>query len=150
MKIGRTLAALVFFLSGLGSPVFARQGSVRIQGFEINSKETHRRFRIFLYLNGRQIETKRAADSFVVPDEARRYEYIGVRIISGRYNLYFNSVHISKFKDDWIVGIDKTLNQWYLKKEEIPLLKQVNYLIFRPNDGEGTVLSLKVYKNGSR
>src|SRR5947209_814174 len=87
--------------------VQAQTRAVKILKLEVDGREIHKGFKILLYVNGKEIEPMRNGNSFIIPPELQSCENVGVRFLWGKYNLFFDSVNISKFNTDWIVGVDK-------------------------------------------
>jgi hypothetical protein len=55
-------------------------------------------------------------------------EHLGVLIIFGKYKLWFQEIRLSKFEEDWIIGVDKKpfseefCHTGRSKKDSAPLL----------------------------
>ncbi len=153
MKI-RTLS--IVLLAGccvlLANSAKAQARSVKILKFEVDGKEVRKGFKVLLYIGGKTIEPARTGNSFVVPPEVQGHENIGVRFLSGKYDLLFDSVHVSKFNTDWIIGIDnKPFDAENISSEEPDppgrQLLVIHYMSFVPKDGgDGTRMIVKVYK----
>jgi hypothetical protein len=133
------------------NPFQAHAGAVKILRLEVDGREVHKDFKILLYDNEKEIEPVRDGNSFIVPSELQGRENIGVRIIWGEYDLTFDSVNISKFDTDWVVGVNKKLFDEEGTASEIsaPLGKKllmVYYISFVPRDGgDGTRMTVRVY-----
>jgi hypothetical protein len=140
------LLMLLCCVAILPSTAKAQAPSVKILQFEIDGKEAKDNFKIFLYLDGKAIEPVRIGNSFLVPSEIKNYKTVGVRFLSGGYDLFFNSVHPSKFSTDWIVGVDKKpFDQEYVTPKEARKLKLIYYLQFVSQQGDDTRLVVKVH-----
>lgn len=130
----------------------AQTSAVKILRFEVDGKEVHKDFRILLYVNGKTIEPVRTGNSFAVPTELQGCENVGVRFLSGKYDLLFDAVHISKFSTDWIVGVDKKPFDEQNTASEVSEppgreLLVIHYISFVPKDGgDGTRMIVKLYK----
>ena len=136
----------------LGNTGQAQTPTVKILKLEVDGREVHKSFKILLYANGREIVPVRDGNSFIIPPELQGCENVGVRFIWGKYNLAFDSVNISKFSTDWIVGVDKKPFDEENTASDVPdptgkELLMVYYISFVPRDGgDGTRLTVKVFK----
>src|ERR1700755_3278409 len=121
-------------------PVQARPRVVNILKLEVDGREVHKDFKILLYVDGREIAPARAGNGFIVPPELEGHENIDVRITWDEYDLTFDSVYISKFDTDWVVGVDKKPFDEENTASEVPPppgkdLAMVYYIDFLPKDG---------------
>jgi hypothetical protein len=65
--------------------------------FQIDDKETKKKFRIILYANGVATEPSVSTDgSFGLP--ALNTERVDVRLISGKYNLLYEGIYLNKLQ----------------------------------------------------
>jgi len=97
-------------------PTNARENSSRTEAgtvdvvkvnFEVDGKEVGKKFKITLFAGNEVIEPSVVDGGFIVPPEIKKYETVGVRILSGGDNLRFDDVYLAKFETDWVVGIDR-------------------------------------------
>jgi hypothetical protein len=122
--------------------------AVRILQFEVDGSRIERKFKIVLYVGKQAIEPTMRENRFVVPPSLRDHESVGVRFLSGKYNLFFDQVAVSSFDVDWIVGIDhKPFKQEYVEPEQVDKLKLLYYISFVPKDADGARLVVKVPKH---
>lgn len=134
-------ATLVFYKAK------AQSQSVKILKFEVDGKEVNQHFKVLLYVKGNLIEPTMVENSFIIPPDIKDCETVGVRILSGDYDLIFDPVYQSKFNTDWIVGVDKKpFDQEYVSLKEARRLKSIYYLQFVSHEGDDTRLVVKVRK----
>jgi hypothetical protein len=133
-------------------PVQARPRVVNILKLEVDGREVHKDFKILLYVGGREIAPARAGNSFIVPTELEGHQNVDVRITWDEYDLTFDSVYISKFDTNWVVGVDKKPFDEENTASEIPPppgkeLVMVYYIDFLPKDGgDGTRAIVEMYR----
>ena len=150
MKKIKALALVVCVLAFVGS-VSAQNQCVRIK-FEVDGKEVDQKFRVLLSVDSRVIEPTVVGKSFIVPPELKDQEKVNVRFLSGKYDLSFESVYVTKFKTDWVVGVDNPPfdNENIASENPDPPGKTVSviwYIDFVPKDkSDGTRVVVKVYK----
>lgn len=134
------------------SSVQAQARAVKILKLEVNGKEVHKDFKVLLYVNGREIEPVREGEGFLVPAELQSCDSVGVRFIWGNHDLIFDSVNVSKFNTDWIVGVNTKLLDERNTVLGVPAslskeLVMIYYISFVPRDGgDETQVTVKVYK----
>lgn len=76
--------------------VLAQTVTVRAK-FEIDGKETKKKFKIILYANGVATETRISEDgSFSLP--TLNAQWVDVRLISGKYNLLYEKIYLNKLR----------------------------------------------------
>jgi hypothetical protein len=137
----------------LAGSVRAQSNCVKVK-FEVDNKEiTSQDFKVKIYADGQIIEPVIYEHNFIVPPEVKNYEKVDVRFLFGKYNLFFDSVHVSAFQTDWVIGIDSrpfdeeniaSSNDDTIDKD----LLLIYYIDFIPkNQGAETRLVIKVYKN---
>lgn len=150
MKKIKALALAVCVLALVGS-VSAQSQCVRIK-FEVDGKEVDQKFRVLLYVDNKVMEPTVVGKSFVVPPELKGQEKVNVRFLSGEYDLFFESVYLTKFNTDWVVGVDTPPfdNENIASENPDPpgkTLSVIWYIDFVPKDkGDGTRVVVKVYK----
>jgi hypothetical protein len=115
--------------------------------FEVDGKEVQQKFKIMIYAGDEIIEPALAGGGFVVPPEMKKYEKVGVRFLSEGDDLFFDSVYLSKFKTDWVVGVDRkpfaleNLSSFPPRKKT----KLIYYINFISKDGDGTRMVVEVH-----
>jgi hypothetical protein len=118
----------------------ARSFSTKIVRIEIDGKEVKKDYKVFFLSNDKWIEAERTSIGFVIPSKLRNEEYLTVLITFGKHRLEFSKIHISKFNQDWIVGVDKKpFSEEFVKPEEAKITKRVYYIQFE-GSGLGTQL----------
>jgi hypothetical protein len=110
----------------------AYSGSTKIIKFEVDGKEIKKDYKVFFRSGDKWIESKKSSAGFILPADLRATEYLTVLITSGKYKLEFSKIHISKFNEDWVVGVDKKPFsdeiRWLIKSKSA---KRVHYIIFK-------------------
>jgi hypothetical protein len=109
----------------------AQSESTKIVRFEVDGKEVKKNYKVSFRLNDRWIESEKTPIGFIIPNEFRNDENLTVLITLGKYKLEFPNIHISKFEEDWVVGIDNkpfSEENSYLVKTKI--VKRVYYINF--------------------
>ena len=88
------------------NPVAAQNKRANVE-FWVDDKKSEKPFKVFLSVEGSAVfEPKISNNSFELPLEFQNAEYIQLRFVSGKYDLNFDKVHISKFDGEMIFGID--------------------------------------------
>jgi hypothetical protein len=131
------------------APISGQIRFVQILRFEVDGKQRDEKLRVFLKLGNRLIEPLRFENGFVVPAELGEQEKLDVRLIFGKYDLYFESIHASAFKTNWIVGVDEApFDPDNIEPAPPPgkKLKLVYYIQFVPRDAEETRMVVRIYK----
>lgn len=101
--VGILFISYIFVISI--TPSIAQSNEVKFK-FERDGKVIKQNFKVFLYIDGVEFEAKTSKDSFFIPLEVQGRDYVAVRFISKKYNLYFNPIFTKDFKADWTIGID--------------------------------------------
>ncbi len=101
----RKLTILILVCCSAMLTVKAQTNCVKVK-FEVDGKEVRQKFKIVLYFNNAIIEPSVSKKGFAVPLEIGDSNEVSVRFLSGEYDLFFDSLHISALDTDWIVGID--------------------------------------------
>src|SRR5215203_4674014 len=105
--------------------------STKIVRFEVDGKEVKKTYKVFFRSDGKWIESDKISTGFIVPVELRDREYLTVLITLGKYKLEFPDIHISKFRTDWVVGVDKKPFSndigWLIKSKTA---KRAHYILF--------------------
>src|SRR5438128_1712190 len=102
MKKIKAPVLTVVILTLVGS-VSAQNHCVKVK-FEVDGKEVDQKFRVLLYFDNKILEPTVVGNSFISPAELKDQEKVNVRFLSGGYDLSFESVYVTKFNTDWVVG----------------------------------------------
>lgn len=131
----------------LASSLAGQTKTVKVK-FEVDGKEVHQKFRILLYAGDEIIEPRIVQGGFTVPPEIRKYEKVGVRFLSEDDDLFFESVYLSKFETDWVVGIDRKSFASENVSSSSPgsETKLIYYINFISKDGDGTRMVVEVHE----
>lgn len=134
----------------LANSVKAQTNCVKVK-FEVDGKEIKQKFKVLLYVNDKVIEPSVSENGFTVPPEIKEGDEVKVRFLSGEYDLFFDSLHSSKFGTDWVVGVDnKPFDKENTEPDELAPdgkeLSQIYYIVFLSKKGLDTRLVMKVYK----
>lgn len=134
----------------LANSVKAQTNCVKVK-FEVDGKEVKQKFKVVLYVSDKVIEPSVSETGFTVPPEIKEGDEVKVRFLSGEYDLFFDSLHSSKFGTDWVVGVDnKPFDKENTEPEEPAPdgkeLSKIYYIIFLSKKGLDTRLVMKVYK----
>lgn len=139
---------LVFLLlSLLVSQVNAQLKPVKFK-FEVDGKPVKSQPKIILYVGDKKIEAEISGSSFVVPPEFQKQEKVNVHFISGKYDLLFESVYLSKFEGEWVIGVDKKpFDKDNAASAQLGRqIKQIQYINFNSTQGDGTRIVVISYK----
>ena len=133
----KTLVILgLIVICGLVSEVNAQSQSTRIVRLEIDGKEVKTSYRIFFLSSGDWTEAQKTATGFILPREVENKESLTLTIKFGKHKLTFENVHISNFKTDWTVGVDKKpFSEEFVNPDEKRAIEQVYYLKFEGEPG---------------
>lgn len=103
-----------------------------VSHLEIDGKKIRKNYKVFFYSEDKPIEAVRTTRGFVVPKEMENNEYLDVLITFGKYKLNFSKVHVSKFRESWVIGVDRKpfLSENNVSEEETKEVKQVYYIKF--------------------
>jgi hypothetical protein len=145
-----TVLIVVCCSAMLTGPAGAQINSMKVK-FEVDGKEVKQKFKVMLYIDGEAIEPPVSEGGFIAPPEVRNSQKIGVRFLSGEYDLFFDPVRESAFGTDWIVGVDnKPFDEENSASEEPgppdKELSVIYYLTFVSKKGLDTRMVVKVYK----
>lgn len=115
--------------------------TTRVIKLQMDGEEIKANYRVFLAAQGKEFEAAVNKDGFVVPAELRDSETIGVRVVIGTENLDFSKVHISKFDNEWIIGIDrKPFSEEFADGTDMTKVKLIYYILFQSKRGLDTQL----------
>ena len=119
----------------------------KVVGIEIDGKEVRKNYKVFFLSNGKWIEAEISSTGFVVPNELKNQEQVAVLITVGKYRVVFPEIRISKFEEDWIVGIDnKPFSEEFVTPEEVKKTKRAYYIKFLGTGGVTRLIFLE-WKN---
>jgi hypothetical protein len=133
------LLVILGVVASLAITVSAQSKSVRFK-IEVDGKPIKSETKIILYFGDEKIEPITSGNSFLLPPQLQKYERVNVRFISGKYNLLFESIYLSKFEGEWVIGVD---NKPFDKENSTSAqpgrpIKQIYYINFNPLHGDGT------------
>jgi hypothetical protein len=124
------------------SEVKAQSQSTRIVRLEVDGKEVKKSYRIFFLSKGTWTEAQTTAAGFTLPRELENEEHLTVMIAFGKHRLKFERLHISNFKTDWIVGVDKQpFSEEFVKPDQQKLVEQVYYVQFEGEPGRQLIVT---------
>ncbi len=93
------IVCLVYLALASTCVVSFAQGVRRKVEFKIDEKPTTKKIKIILYSNGQTTEPNIADDgTFILP--ALDAEWVDVRLISGKYNLFYEHIFLKKLDSD--------------------------------------------------
>ncbi len=133
--------------SGLFTSSATGQTEMVKVNFEVDGKEVRQKFKIMIYAGDEIIEPCIVEDGFIIPPEIKKYEKVGVRFLSEGDDLFFDPVYLSKFKTDWVVGVDRkpfapeNISSSRPRKKT----KLIYYINFISKDGDGTRMVVEVH-----
>lgn len=150
MKIKLVSLGIVFSALLMAKAANGQTEPIKVK-FEVDGKESHQPFRIQLVLNKLVLKVKVENGSFFLPGELANQEKVDVRFISGKYDLYYDDVYLTKFSNvaEFVFGVDnKPFDEDHLRVAPPPgqELQFVYYLEFSPKDGCGTATTSYVFK----
>lgn len=127
---------------------YAQSESTKIVRLEVDGKEVKKNYKVFFLSNDLWIEAEKTSTGFIIPTEVRNNKELTVLITFGKYKLEFPGIRISKFNEDWVVGVDnEPFSEIYVdpEKEEIETskLRRIYYIKFVGGALE-TVLAVKI------
>jgi hypothetical protein len=109
----------------------AQSLSTKVIRIEIDGKEVKKSYKVFFRSNDKWIEAERTSTGFIVPSGLKNQENLAVLITIGKYKVVFPEIHISKFKTDWVIGVDnKPFSEEVVKPEEVKTTKRAYYIEF--------------------
>jgi hypothetical protein len=136
-----TLGLLIGIVLVLGAT--AQTLTTKISRIEIDEKEYKKDYRVSFLIGETWLKAERTQTGFIVPLELQREEHLHILITFGKHRLEFSDIHISKFGEDWIVGVDtKPYTHMVLDEEEAKKTTQLYYIRFL--GGHGTVQTVRV------
>jgi hypothetical protein len=124
---------------------FAQDEPIKVK-FEVDGKESNRPFKIFLSVKGSAIfEPPISDNSFVFPPELRNIEKVHLRLKSGKYDLDYGEVYLSKFDDEMVFGVDNApFDEEHIADNPPKPGKELLLIYYL--ESVGTVLTTYVYK----
>jgi hypothetical protein len=116
--------------------------------FEVDGKEVHQPFNIQISLNGLVLEPEIRNSGFVFPPEFLNQEKVNVRFISGKYNLFYEGVYMTKFNGEMVFGLEnlpagEDCNRTKPSPDAKPMM--IYWLEFHPKNAAGTKLAVSTY-----
>ena len=141
------LATTLYVLGSFVITVSAQSKPVKFR-FEVDGLPMKGRPKIVLYAADQKVEAAISGNSFVFPSALEKYEKVNVRFISGKYNLLFESVYLSKFEGEWVIGVDKEPFDKDNTASAQPgrQIREIHYITFSPLQGDGTRMVVISYK----
>lgn len=139
----KTLAIFGLILTcGLLSDVNAQPQSTRIVRLEVDGKQVKKSYRIFFLSKATWIEAQKTAAAFTLPRAIENEEYLTLMIAFGKHRLKFDKVHISNFRNDWIVGVDtEPFSEELVKPDEQKSIEQIYYIQFEGEPGRQLIVT---------
>ena len=140
-------AMTLYIVALFAMTVSAQSKSVEFR-FEVDGAPKKGHPRIVLYAGDEKVEASISDSDFVFPSSLQKYEKVDVRFISGKYNLLFESVYLSKFEGEWVIGVDRKP----FDKDNIASaqpgrhIREIYYINFNPLHGDGTRMVVITYK----
>lgn len=139
------LGLLVIF--GFFCEAQAQSSATKVIKIEIDGKEVKKNYKVFFLSNDRRIEAEKTSTGFIVPNKLKKQENLEVLITFGKYELWFPEIHISKFKTDWVIGVDnEPFSEEYVRPQEVHNAKRAYYIKFQ-GIGLDTRLIFTEWKN---
>jgi hypothetical protein len=125
----------------------AQSRSVKFR-FEVDGLPMKGRPKIILYGGDERVETPISGNGFVLPSPFEKYAKVNVRFILGSYKLFFESVYLSKFEGEWVIGVDSKRFDKDNTASAQPgrQIKEIHYITFYPLQGDGTRIVVISYK----
>ncbi|KXJ99214.1 MAG: hypothetical protein UZ17_ACD001002475 [Acidobacteria bacterium OLB17] len=144
------LAAAILLLSiGFLCAAKSLAQSTKVIGVEVDGQKVKANYNVFALLDGRRIKLKRNSEGFSIPAELKDKQHLSIVFSFGKYKLHFPNIHISKFSDNWIVGVDrKPFSDDFVSSAEAESIKLAYYILFKGSELE-TRLVVKI-QSGSR
>lgn len=138
------LMLLCWFSLAAGSTE-GRAKTVRVT-LEVDGREVHQKFKITLYAGDEIIEPRMFGNGFIVPPEIKKHEKVGVRVTSEDNDLFFDSIFVSKFDTDWVVGVDRKpfAVENMISSGSYRKTKLIFYINFISKEGDGTGVVVQV------
>src|SRR5436189_448826 len=110
-------------------PIHAQESFTNVARIEIDGKETKKAFKIFFRGKDDWMEAPKKHRAFSIPAELRNCRYFDISIAFGKYQLDFSQIYISKFRTDWIVGVDtKPFSDENVEPEEVDKTELAGYI----------------------
>lgn len=149
LTVLRLICCALIIVSPTKAQSAASADGVKVK-FEVDGDEVKQKFKVMLYANDQVIEPVVTRNKFTVPPEIKNNERVNVRFLSGKYDLFFNSIHVSAFETAWIVGVDnKPFDKENTASEEPDPpdkeLSGIYYLHFVSKSGLDTRTVVKLY-----
>lgn len=140
-------AMTLYIFASFAMTVSAQSKSVEFR-FEVDGVPKKGSPRVVFYAGHENLEAAISGNNFVVPPSLYKYEKVDVRFISGEYNLLFESVYLSKFEGDWVIGVDRKPFDKGNTAAAQPCrqIREIHYINFNSLQGDGTRMMVITYK----
>ena len=113
--------------------------------FEVDGKESRQRFRVLIYAEGGLIEPDVSENGeFYVP--VSDIEWADVRLVSAEHDLLYKHVYLKKLQGNLVFGVRENISGEATTCEAGSRLMALYYLVFHPDDAEGTRMDVQVCK----
>ncbi|MCO6511550.1 MAG: hypothetical protein J5I65_12230 [Aridibacter famidurans] len=123
----------------------AQDDITKVVRLEIDGQEVKESYKVSFLIDEKWREVQTTSTGFKVPKELKDQEYLSVLFEFGGHRLAFSRLHSSKFRTDWIVGVDlKPFSEDLVDPEEMEVTDQVYYIEFNSRLGLGTKLVVKI------
>ena len=109
MKMKRLIILGLFLTLGFfyeANAQNAQSESTKVIRLEIDGKEVKKKYKIFFLSEGKLVEAKKTSTGFIIPAELKNNEELNMLITLGKYKFKVPEIHISKFEEDWVLGVD--------------------------------------------
>lgn len=122
------LASLVLLIMAFSATIIAQSNSNEtvIKDIDVNGKSYKGDYKIFLS-NNEEIwsEVEIIDNKFCIPLYLRESEKLSIKFLLKKHQFVFSNTHISKFGQEWYVGID---DKYPFSEDYIPLKEQKNVI----------------------
>jgi hypothetical protein len=115
--------------------------TTRVLKLEADGEEMKTDYKVFLSAYGQEFKARLNNEGFVLPTELQHAETIDVKIVIRKEHLDFSQVHISKFDEEWIIGIDhKPFSEELSERRDVSKVGVIYYITFQSKGGLDTRL----------
>jgi hypothetical protein len=109
--------------------------STKISRIEVDGKVVRKKYNVFLRSSGKWMAANKTRTGFVLPNNLTTEEYLDVLVTFGKYQLEFLKLHVSNFREDWVVGVDeKPFSPDFVNPEDASITKRVYYIQFEGSE----------------
>jgi hypothetical protein len=129
----RTIGLVFFITVGFVVTGTSQTTSTKITRLEVDGNRVKGTCQLFFVTGPEQteIKAKKKRGGFLLPNSLKGEEYLAVRIRFGKFDLRFPKIHISKFRQDWVVGVDTPpFSDEYVRAEEAATTRRAYYIKF--------------------